>query len=200
VKIRKLIKEIYIPTFLKEKENKTEAKITSFIIEGGLNAIIHYPSFSEKKILFLKEIKLFYLLNEILKIFENEEYSNEVIETIRYLLYITNSYFREEDCFEYKNEILNIINILINIINNKRSEELNSIIIFYFGPIFNTIPKNEEFKNIKMKILKTIIIFLTEKKIRIKYKTLHDECDALDEITGLLKGKKKIKYFLVLFK
>jgi len=59
---------------------------------------------------------------------------------------------------------LNIFNILINIINYKRSEELNSKIIKYFGHIFEIVERNEEFKNIKLKIFKIINGFLTKKR------------------------------------
>jgi len=34
-KIKILIKEVYIPTFLKEKEDKTKAKMTSLVISSG---------------------------------------------------------------------------------------------------------------------------------------------------------------------
>jgi len=53
--------------------------------------------------------------------------------------------------------------------------------------IFEKIPEDEEFKNVKLKIFKEIFGFLTEKKITFNYRTLIHENNTLDKITNKIK-------------
>jgi len=139
--MKKLIKESYIPKLLKEikKEDKVKAKKTCFLIMKGLDEIEYV--FKLSKIFdFLKELQIYSIGKEMMKIFENEEeYSKEDILSIKNLIIILEKYFRKKDFYEHKNEILNIIDSGQNVINNKRNDHLNSRIIFFLGYVFEKI-------------------------------------------------------------
>jgi len=211
-KLKKLIKEIYIPRFLKEKEkeDKTEAKMTSLMIVKGLISMWSHLAYCKKVPVFLKEINFSCVGEIIMKLFENEEeYSEEDIWTIENLFQLVKSYFEKEDFNEYKNEILKICHLGVNMINNKRNEELRSKLMYNLKNAFENIATDEKFLNIKTRIFKAVIGYLTEKRKIIGkdselefrfndfsyiFKFLEEEENKLKEKEGFYENKKIIDF------
>jgi len=164
--IKKLIKEIYIPTLIKEKtkRNKRESKMTSFIIIEGLE-LIHFYYKKHEMIKYIKEINLLNLFNEMMKLYENEiEYSDEDLFTIKGIFELLKKYEICKIFYENKNSFLKIITIGMNIINENRNLISMSLIVNNLGKFYKIIPKEENMIILKNEIYKTIIEYVIEKR------------------------------------
>jgi len=148
---------------------------------------------------YLKEIKFYYIEKEMMKIFESEEeYSEEDMIAFEHFFKFL-GFFNGNDFYEYKNEILNICNLGLNIINNKRNERISSFLLYHLRLIFKFIPKYEEFLNIRIRIIKALIEFLTEKRKIISDGLLHLKFGDLSKIFKLMEEEenklKKVEGF-----